>query len=141
MISLDLTFFYQLGLFLFLMWFLNRVLFRPILAVLDARERAHVEPARMAEELIAKANAESAEYAGIMSETKSDCDRIREELIKDAHEQEHKILTAATADATRLVGEAREKLAAASAQLVAEVDAHAMKLAARLADRLIGRSA
>ncbi len=141
MISLDATFFYQLAVFLFLMWFLNRALFRPVLAVLDARERAHVEPAKLAEELIAKANAEAAEYAGIMAETKSDCDRIREELIKDAHEQEHKILTSATAEATRLVGEARESLAAARTQLVTEVDAQAVKLAARLADRLIGKSA
>lgn len=138
MISLDWTLLYQMGLFLALMVFLSKVLFKPILAVLDARERAHLEPTKRAEDLLNRARAEADEYAKIMSEAKSQSDRVRDEIVKDAHEQEHTILEAAMTNAGDMTATARKDLAAARETVKKEVDAQAARLAGRLVSRLIG---
>ncbi|MCB1154396.1 ATP synthase F0 subunit B [bacterium] len=110
MISLDWTLLYQTALFLVLMVFMGKVLFKPMLAVMDAREKAHAEPARRARELTEKANTAQARYEEIMSSAWDKSQKIRNELASGASDKERLIVSEAHKQSEQTISAARAQI-------------------------------
>jgi len=138
-IYFDWTLFYQAGLFLLLMFFLSKVLFKPMLAVFEAREQAHLTPEKLAREAAARAAQATESYNRIREEALATGERIRTELGKDAAERQRSLMAEAKQKADGILDEARRSLAESHNQLRLELPGKAESLAALLADRLLGR--
>jgi F-type H+-transporting ATPase subunit b len=138
-IYFDWTLLYEAGLFIALMIFLSKVLYKPILEVFEAREKAHLEPDRLAKDLTSQAANMDASYQKIRSEALTDGNRIRNELLKDAGERQRAHLAEAKKKADGIIEENRRQLAESQLRLREELPGRADALASLLADRLLGR--
>lgn len=124
---------------LVLLWILRRFLFRPVAAIVAARQAeaarilddaAAARTAAEAERTAARKEAEAtaAGRAAAFSAAKAEADRMRDGLLADAR-----------AEADRMIAEARAAAAREGRLAEAAAADNARRLAARLADRLLDR--
>lgn len=139
MISVDWTLGYQMALFLFLMIFLGKFLFKPILAVIDARAQAHQEPLRRADELGRKLETARKEYEEVIGLARDTGKSLEAELAKELAAQEKEIIRHAQKKAEESLNSARNEMEEAKARLIVELPREAESLAEQLAVRLVGR--
>lgn len=138
-IYFDWTLIYQAGLFLLLMIFLGKVLFKPMLAVFEARESAHLGQEKLAKDLLAAAENANSAYAKIRDEALTAGERIRSEFVRDASERQRSIISDARKKADDILAEARRQLELSYKSIRDELPSRADALATQLADKLIGR--
>jgi F-type H+-transporting ATPase subunit b len=139
MISIDWTLFYQMALFIALMIFLGKFLFKPMTAVFDAREKAHLGPAAKAEELAELAEKASENYKDLMSQARKKGEQIRNEFLGDAQKHEREIVAGAQAKSEETIEAARQEIEAARTRLAGELPGQAQNLATQLTKKLLGR--
>jgi F-type H+-transporting ATPase subunit b len=140
-IDLDGTFFLQLGIFVVLFLFLREVVFKPVVAVLDAREHATDGAKDEARELEARAKEKLAAFEAEMTKAKVELSSERERLRKDGAALERELLSKARSDADKILEDANEKMAEETAIARRHIDETVPQFARDIADKLLGRKA
>jgi F-type H+-transporting ATPase subunit b len=120
---------------------LNRLLYKPLLRVMEERQRAISSARELAERSAAEAKRAAAEFDRKTGEA-------RAELYKQMDEMRRTAMDERAAIVVRTRAEAESEIAAASAKLQAEADdarrrlsAEAETLGAAVAERILGRKA
>ena len=138
-IDLDSTVFLQLGVFIITALILSRVLFKPYLAVRNARvagiEGARDEARRMDEE----AQAKIAEYTLAFNTARTKANLERGKLQAEAVANERDIVEGARKATTQALEEARETIGKNAETARAELQPRAREIAREIATKILGR--
>ena len=120
---------------------LNRLLFKPLLRVMEERQRAITSARELAERSAHEARVATAEFDRRTTEARAELYRQMDEMRRTAMDERAAIMT-------RTRAEAEAEIAAASAKLQAEADdarrrlsADADALGSAVAERILGRKA
>ena len=138
-IDLDGTIWIQLGLFAIAFFLYRPLIFRPMIALFEARERAiegaKVEALRLQDE----ASAESEEFDQEMRRLRLQAGEERDRLRAEGKRLERTVLDRVRAETEKQLEEADRQLAQQSTKLRSEVDAMVPALAKQIASRLLNR--
>ncbi len=140
MININETLIIQLVNFLLLMFLLNRLLFKPMLRVLDERRERTEGRRQAAEQRDAQAEAVWADYQEKIQQARVEADRIRSDLIRRAEAERQKIVEEAAAEAEKNVAQIRARIQAEARDARAVLEKDARALAGGIAERILGRS-
>jgi F-type H+-transporting ATPase subunit b len=139
-VDLDGSFFIQLAIFLIAFLILKTLVFRPVMALFDARDQAMEGGKRAAEEMERDATQKrerfEAELRSVRQKATEDRDRLRNQALQLARELTERARRENTA--TLSSAKAQLELEAADARQKALADAPA--LARQIAEKLLGRS-
>jgi len=139
-ITLDATFFIQMGLFLVLVYILNVLLYKPVLAAMEERGR--------------KISGLESDAAGIEGELEEKLLRYREEIArakevggqsraalkKEGLDKEAELVGAAHADAQGSISQAKERIAKEKDIALEGLRAMTDNMAREIAEKALGRS-
>jgi len=139
MIDIDATFLFQLVNFLVLIWFLSRILYRPLLRVLDER-RQRTEGTRAMVEKVDEQGAEllvsyEADIAVARSAARA---TVQERAVQAEAEVEH-LLAEVRGQVDKEAAEAAEALQQRREELTAELAPDTDALAHQIAAKVLGR--
>ena len=125
---------FQVANFLLFLWILHRLLFKPLVAMLERRRQRIAESLDEADNLRKQVEAERAEFQAELAGARAQAQQIREEANRAAESLRARELEQARAEADRMRAEA-----------AAEVDANRVRVAAELrtqtADLVLGATA
>jgi len=127
-------------LFLILVPVLNRLLFQPLLAVLDERERQIEGTEARANELGQQAEQELARYEAAVRDARGEAERARKTTIDAAQSAQADSVAAARSEVASVVESARSELRAAMGVARRVLQSQSRELAREAAARLLGRS-
>src|SRR5512139_4188687 len=136
----DITFVIQIVSFVVLWFGLKRLAFDPIQQVLDERERRTDGARRAADEMRAAAQVSSGEYDRRMQGLRVELAREAEAARAATQHEQRQVLAAARDRAGAQVQEVRDRLAAEAEAARPTLAAEARTLAARIVERIAGRS-
>jgi F-type H+-transporting ATPase subunit b len=126
----------------FLAFFLLRALvFRPLVALFDAREAAIDGAKREAKEIEGDADAKLKAFEGEMKKVKVEAAAERDALRADAARLERELLTKARTEADTTYDSAMQTLRAEGDRIRAEMKPRVPALAKEIADKILGRNA
>jgi len=140
-IDLDSTFFFQLAIFVILFFFLRSVVFKPVLAVLQARETATDGAKDEARDLEAQAKEKLSTFEAEMTRVRVELAADRDKLRKDGAGLERELLARARTDADAILDEAAKAIATESTKIRGEMQSRIPGLASDIAEKLLGRKA
>lgn len=140
-IDLDGTFFLQFGIFVVLFLFLREVVFKPVMAVLDAREHATEGARDEARDLEARAKEKLAAFEAEMTKAKVELAAERDRLRKDGASLERELLAKARSDADQVLENATKQIAEETSVARGHIERTVPQLAGEIADKLLGRKA
>jgi F-type H+-transporting ATPase subunit b len=140
-VSLDLSVLWVIVFVLLLVAVLNGLIFRPLLRVMQERERA-VESARdLAARAAADASAAAQQYELRTQAARAEVHREMDEVRRQAEAQRAALLAATRQDAETQLAQAKGSLAADVDAARARLGAEADELGRIIADRVLGRRA
>ena len=137
----DLSVFWVILAVLLLTAVLNRLLFRPLLSVMEARAQAIHSARELAERSAAEARAASDEFDRKTSLARADIYRQMDEMRKSALTERAEIVARTRAEAEAEVSRASAILKADTEEARQRLAADAEALGAEAADRILGRRA
>lgn len=140
MININATLLVQLANFLLLMYLLNRILFRPMLRVLEERRERTEGRRKQADQLDSEAQALWDDYQKRIHAAKADADRTRSQLIRQGEVERERLLEAATAESDKAVAQVRARLRGEAEEARRALRAQAAQLAESVAQRILGRT-
>lgn len=140
-IDLDSTFFFQLAIFIVVFIVLRALVFKPVLAVLEARETATDGAKDEARDLTAEAQRKFADFEAEMTRAKVEMAGERDKLRKDGGALERELLAKARHDADGILDDAAKTIATESAKVRSDLKTTVPALAADIAEKLLGRKA
>lgn len=140
MININATLLVQLVNFLLLMYLLNRLLFRPMLRVLEERSQRTEGRRKQAAQITSEGQALWDDYQKRLQAAKADADRTRTQVIRQAEAQRDRLLEDASAEADKAVAQVRARLRAESEDARKALRAQVGPLAAAVAQRILGRA-
>lgn len=120
---------------------LDRLLFKPILRVIEERERAIKSARELAEKSAAEARAATAEFDRKTAEARSEIYKQMDEMRRAALAERTEILARTRAEAEAEVAAAGAKLQADADEARRRLSAEADALGAAAAERILGRRA
>ncbi len=139
MININATLFIQLVNFLILMVLLDRILFRPMLRILEERRERTEGRRRQAERIEAEAEAIWSDYQERIRQAKAEADRIRAEIIRRAEAERQKLLAQVAEDSEKRLAQIRARIRGEVEEARKALEAEARALAEGMAERLLGR--
>ena len=140
MISLDKSLFIQAANFLILLFLLTKLLYKPMVAKMEERTRAIQKSLDEAQAARAQAQKEREEYAQKFQAAHAEAQQIRAEALKEAAEEQRRLVEAARGEAARLVASARQEMEQDVRRARAELRREVADLAIGAAERLIKKS-
>ncbi|HDM32620.1 MAG TPA: ATPase [Deltaproteobacteria bacterium] len=139
MIQLNWTFFVQMVNFLVLMFILDRILYRPILKILDERDKKIETGQEKAKELLEKSEYMLKDYKEKISDAKVEALEIKNSAIKEAEEEANRIINDGRKKAEQILEEikadAERQVETARKELESEVGA----IASSIVNQVLGR--
>lgn len=141
LIDLDGTFFLQLAIFGALFGLLYLFLFKPLLAVFDARDQAIDGAKHKARELEASADEKFKKFESEMKKVKLEANAERDRLRKDAVALERELIAKSQVEAEKITQEANELMAREAEIVRASLKSTVPALASDIAEKLLGRRA
>jgi len=139
LIELNWTMLVQLINFLLLIWILNRILYRPVLKVLNERESRISGAQDKAKKLIGQGEGLVADYEVRLRNTKIEAMALKTEIRKEAAVESGRIIDAARQQADGIVGEVRASMSTELEQVRRELEPHLGSLAGEIAEQILGR--
>lgn len=139
MIDLDGTVLFQLGLFFVAYIFLYFLIFRPMIALISAREEAIDGAKEEAARLVSQADGLDSEFEEKLDAIRIEATSERESLRKAGLAREVEILDAARQATDAELAEAEKKLEAEAERIRGEFAKSTPLLAGEIASRLLGR--
>jgi F-type H+-transporting ATPase subunit b len=122
MVSLNITLIVQVVNFLLLMWILNRILFRPILKVLEEREEKIGGPEKTAQDLETQAQGTRGVYEAKMRQAQIQASEAREGLRREGAEEAKRMVERISSDAEKSLAETREVVAREAVKVRSEFE-------------------
>ena len=120
---------------------LDRLLFKPVLRVMAARDEATRSARELAERSASEARQASDEFEKRTTEARTELYRQMDEMRRAAMSERAEIMARTRAEAEAEVSAASAKLAADAKQARHRLDAEADALGAAVAERILGRRA
>lgn len=139
-ISLDKSLIIQAVNFAILLWLLTKLLYKPLLAKMDERTNAIQKSLDEAQAARAQAQKERDEFAAKIQAANAEAQRIRAEALKDASDEQRRLVEAAKAEAARLVAGARQEMDQDVRRARQELRQEVADLAIAISERLIKKS-
>jgi len=138
-VDLDGTVFVQLAMFFVAFIVLYALVFKPMVALLDAREEA-IEGARnQAKQLEGDVQSKQATFEAELRRVRTSSGEERERLRGEGQELERKLLERVRVETQALVNDARSRLEGEALTARAELNAQGPELARDIASRVLGR--
>jgi F-type H+-transporting ATPase subunit b len=126
--------------FLLLLLILGKLLYKPLLAKMEERTQAIRKSLDEAQAARAEAQREREEHAARLQAAHAEAQAIRAAALKDAAEEQRKLVEAARGEAARLVESARAELAQDVRRARQDLRQEVSELAITVAERLIRKS-
>ena len=120
---------------------LDRLLFKPVLRVMEERERAIRSARELAERSASEARLASAEFEKKTAEARTELYRQMDEMRRAAMSERAEIMSRTRAEAEAEIAAASAKLAAEAEEARRRLSAEADVLGAAVAERILGRRA
>ncbi len=140
LINFDKSLIIQVVNFILLMIVLTKLLYRPLLAKMEERTQAITKSLEEAQAARAEAQREREEHAARIQAAHAEAQAIRTAALKEAADEQHRLVAAAKEHADRLVATARAELAQDVRQARQELRQEVSDLAIQVAERLIRKS-
>ena len=140
LINVDKSLFIQMINFAVLLFILVKLLYRPLLAKMEERTQAIRKSLEEAQAARAEAQREREEHASRLQTAHAEAQAIRATALKEAGEEQRKLVEAARTEAARLVESARADLAQDVRRARQELRQEVSDLAITVAERLIRKS-
>lgn len=140
MISLDWTLILQFINFIVLLYLLNRILFKPLRAVMDKRRETIDGSHARARDLQADIDDKMSRYQQQLSEAKKQANEERAQIRKLAGEEESKMIAEAQSKAGARMDQIREQVGQESARASQTLQKESTALAQQIATKILGRS-
>ena len=140
LISLDKSLIIQAVNFLILLVLLTKLLYKPLLAKMDERTQAIQKSLDEAQAARAQAQKERDEFAAKIQAAHAEAQGIRAAALKDAADEQRKLVDAARAEAARLVASARQEMDQDVRRARQELRQEVADLAIAVSERLIKKS-
>lgn len=138
-LDIDATFLIYLVVFATLMWTLQQLVFRPVMTLLDARREAVEGASEKAEALSAEADAKMEDFERQVRRVRSETTEQREKLRSEGVRLERTLTDKVRAETEERLRAAETEMQATAAQVRRDVQAMTPKLAAEIAEKLLGR--
>ncbi len=139
MIELNWTFFVQVLNFLILMFILNKILYKPILKVLDERDERIVGGREKAKELIVESDTILNSYNGKLQVAKIDALGTKNTARKEASDQANLIIGEARERAGGIISQVQQDMAREIERVKKELEPEVGIMAANIAQQILGR--
>lgn len=140
MISLDWTLILQFINFIVLLYLLNRILFKPLRAVMEKRRNTIEGSHARARDLQADIDDKMSRYQQQLSEAKKLANDERAQLRKLAVEEESKMIATAQSNASGRMDQIREQVGQESTRASQTLKKESTALAQLIATKILGRS-
>ena len=140
LISLDKSLIIQAVNFLILLILLTKLLYKPLLAKMDERAQAIQKSLDEAQAARAEARKERDEFAAKIQAAHAEAQGIRATALKDAADEQRRLVDAARAEAARLVASARQEMDQDVRRARQELRQEVADLAIAVSERLIKKS-
>lgn len=140
MISLDWTLILQFINFIVLLYLLNRILFKPLRAVMEKRHNTIEGSHARARDLQADIDDKMSRYQQQLSEAKKLANDERAQLRKLAVEEESKMIATAQSNASGRMDQIREQVGQESTRASQTLKKESTALAQLIATKILGRS-
>jgi len=138
-LDVDLTLLIYIGLFFVLFFILRAFVFRPIMALFDARERSIDGAKREARQLEKDAEAKLERFEEQMAKMRREAGAERDQMRVEASKRERALLEEVKAETEAMVADAEAKMAEEAARVRGEIAAQTPALARQIASKLLGR--
>lgn len=139
MIELNWTFFVQVLNFLILMFVLNKILYKPILKVLDERDERIVGGKEKAKELVSESDALFKSYNDKLQIAKIDALGTKNTARKDASDKANVIIAEAREKAEGIIEKVQQDMAREVERVKKELEPEIGTMAATIAQQILGR--
>ncbi len=139
MISLDWTLILQFFNFFVLLFFLNKLLYRPLVAIMDQRRDKIESGNQRAQEIEAEVDEKMRHYQQQLSTAKSDAAQERAALRKAGQQQESEITGEAQQKAVTRIKDIREQVGREATEAGQVLNSEAKALAGQIATKVLGR--
>jgi len=140
LINLDKSIIVQAINFFLLLLILGKLLYKPLLTMMDNRTQAIRKSLEEAQAARADAQREREERAGKLQAAYAEAQAIRATALKEAAEEQRRLVEAARGEASRLVETARNEMAQEVTRARQELRQEVADLAISVAERLIRKS-
>ncbi len=140
LISLDRSLIIQIVNFVLLLFLLRKFLYRPFLAKMEERTRAIKASLDEAQAARAEAAKQQEENAERLRAAHAEAEAIRTRALKDAAEEQRKLVEAARAESQRMVESAKAQLEAETRKAREDLRREVSDLAVAVAEKLVKRS-
>lgn len=138
-IELDITFFIQMGLFLFLVYILNILLYKPVLKVMEERSKKLSDLDSDAVSAEKKVEEKLAEYRAKLEAAREEGNAARGELKKEGLDKEATILEEAHKVARESITEAKERISKEKNAALESLRGMVDDMGRTITDKVIGR--
>jgi F-type H+-transporting ATPase subunit b len=139
-INLNITLLIQLSIVLILMFLLNKILFQPVLRILEERRERTEGRKKKAVEVDGQAEAIWADYQKRLQEARAQADRARAELLREGEGERQRIVEAASGEAEKTVTAVKARVRAEALEARKSLEEETGRLASFAAEKLLGRS-
>ncbi len=139
MIELNWTFFVQIFNFLLLMFILNKILYKPILKVLDEREARIVGGQEKAKKLVDESQGILKSYNEKLYSAKIDAMTVKNSSRKQAVDEANVIIEDARRNAETIVIDVQKEMAEEIARVKSELEPEIGIMAGTIAQQILGR--
>lgn len=139
MIELNWTFFVQVLNFLVLMFILNKILYKPILKVLDERDERIVGGREKAKELISESDTILSSYNGKLQVAKIEALGTKNTARKEASDEANVIIAEARGKAEGIISQVQQDMAREIERVKKELEPEVGIMAATIAQQILGR--
>lgn len=140
-VDFDATILIVLAIFFLAFFLLRALVFKPMIALFDAREAAIDGAKREARDLEVGADEKLKAFEAEMKKVKLEASAERDAIHKDSLKLERELLGKAREEADALLGEATSKMRAEADAIRADMKVAVPQLAAQIAEKLLGRKA
>jgi F-type H+-transporting ATPase subunit b len=138
-IDVDGSLLIQLAIFFIAFEMMRRLVFRPMIALFDAREASIDGAKREARRLEGEAEEKLRAFETEMKKVRTEAGAERDVIRQDAARLERELLSKAREDADTMMGEAEAKMEREASKIRADMKASVPVLAGQIATKLLGR--
>lgn len=137
MVDIDMTLIAQAVNFLFLLWFLNKFAYKPVLNMMEARKKKIADDLNGAKDAKAEAEVAKAEAADVLAKARQEAQAIVESARKNAQAAAEKIMADTKAEQEKVVADAKETIALEKQKVMEDVRAQVVELSLLAAGKIV----
>ena len=140
MVELNSTLFIQIVNFIFLIFILNQLLYKPIIRVVNERKQLVSDAQEEANRLGQSVEQKTAEYEEKLKYAQKESAVVREQLKNEGSEQAKAIMQEATREVAGIVDEFKGKIADEQEKARQVLRKKTQKIAAEISEKILGRT-